>query len=510
MMEKPLSGSSRYLGVIALALCAFMQVLDTSIANVSIPYIAGDLATSTDDGAWVITMFAVGNAISLPLTGWLTKRLGSIRLTVLSTSFFTLTSWLCGVSWSMTMLVILRFIQGFVAGPLIPMSQSLMLVSFPAKQKNLALALWNMVVIVGPVIGPILGGWITYDYSWPWIFFINIPVGIFCTLVIWKIYSSYETPRIKAKVDAIGIFLLAVGIAAIQILLDRGQDFDWWRSRAIWTLTIVAIVALVAFVLWEWTEKEPIFDFHFFANRNFSLGVLLTSLSFMLLFSVIVISPLWLQSGMGYTALWAGLAVSTLGIFPFCSVLFVAKLMGRFPLRYLVMFGFICYSLSLFYFTRFTTAVSVGEVAFSRLLFGVGLSCYLAPLTAISFAHFPKDKLAAGQGIFHFCRIFMGGVGASLVVTMWERRSIHHHQYLANAINPYRPVSNELFATLKEWHLKGKAALTAVDELVWQQSYLLSVNDVFWVGAWMFIALIIPAFFFKKRRKIEAEIVSQG
>ncbi|MEM7174790.1 MAG: DHA2 family efflux MFS transporter permease subunit [Chlamydiota bacterium] len=506
MTEKPLAGSALYLGVISLALCAFMQILDTSIANVSIPYIAGDLGTSTDNGTWVITMFAVGNAISLPLTGWFTKRLGSIKTTLLSTGLFTVTSWLCGVSWSMDMLVILRFIQGFVAGPLIPMSQSLMIISFPAAKKNLALALWNMVVVVAPVLGPILGGWITYDYSWPWIFFINVPVGIFCTLIIWNIYREYETPKVKAKVDAVGIFLLACGVSSLQILLDRGQDLDWWRSNTVWLLTIVAVISLAIFVIWELTDSDPIIDFQFFTNRNFTIGVIVTALSFMLLFAAIVISPLWLQTGMGYTSLWAGIAVSPLGIFPFFSVLFVAKLMGQYPLRYLIMFGFVCYSLALFYFTTFTTAVSIGQVAFSRLLFGIGISVYLAPLTAVSFAHFPASKLASGQGVFHFFRIFMGGIGASAVVTIWERRTTHHHQYLVDSINPYHPISQELFSTLKDFHLEGKAALTVVDDLVWQQSYILSVNDVFWLSGWIFLILIVPLFFFKRRKKLVEDV----
>ncbi len=338
--SKPLEGITLFIGAIALSLCTFMQVLDTSIANVSIPYIAGDLAVSVTDGTWVITMFAVGNAISLPLTGWLTKRFGSIRVMFLSVLAFTIVSWLCGVSLNIKMLVGMRFMQGFVAGPLIPLSQSLMIMSFPKEKKNLALAIWNMVAIVGPIAGPILGGWITYNYSWPWIFFINVPVGIFCTLTIRGIYRNKETPIEKIKVDKIGIFLLAIAVFSLQIILDNGQELDWWRSNTIRILTMVSFLSFVFLFIWESFQKDPIFDLKMFRNRNYALGTILVSLSYMLLFGAIVLTPLWLQETMGYTAFLAGLAVSTMGVVPFFTVLIVAKLMNHIRLRYLIIASF--------------------------------------------------------------------------------------------------------------------------------------------------------------------------
>ena len=301
MKGNPLTGITLFLGAIALSLCTFMQVLDYSIANVSIPYIAGDLATSVNDGTWVITMFAVGNAIALPLTGLLTRRLGSIRLMILSVSLFTLFSWLCGMSINMNMLVVMRFIQGVVAGPMIPLSQSLMIMTFPREKRNLALALWNMVAVVGPIAGPILGGWITFNYSWPWIFFINIPVGIFCVLVIRSLYKKRETKIEKVRVDTVGILLLAFAVSALQILLDQGQQLDWMRSNIIVVLAVISVISFIFLFIWELTFDTPIMDLRMFKNRNFLIGTVITALSYMVLFGVIVITPLWLQEMMGYS-----------------------------------------------------------------------------------------------------------------------------------------------------------------------------------------------------------------
>lgn len=506
MNGKALVGLPLFIGAIALSLCTFMQVLDYSIANVSIPYISGDLAISVNDGTWVITMFAVGNAIALPLTGFFTKRFGSIRVMVISVALFTLFSWLCGMSFNITMLVVMRFIQGFVAGPLIPLSQSLMIVTFPKEKKNLALALWNMVAVVGPIAGPILGGWITYNYSWPWIFFINIPIGIFCAFVIRRLYKSRESETEKIKVDVMGLVFLAFAVSSLQIILDQGQQLDWWRNNLIRILTVVSVATFTFFFIWEFMSKNPLMDLRLFRNRNFAIGTGLTSLSYMVLFGVIVVSPLWLQESMGYTAQVAGLAVSTMGILPFFTVILVAKIMDRFRLRNLVILSFMCYGATLFYFSTFTTAVSFEVIATSRLYLGLGICCWLAPLTAITFARVPIEKLAMGQGVFHFWRILMGGVGTSIFVTLWERRGTYHHSNLVDSINPFNPTSKSLFADLKGLNITDEKALTVIDSIAWKQAMMLSLNDIFWLGGWTFIFLIVLAFFFKRRPQVPLSV----
>lgn len=507
MTGEPLQGPSLFFGALALSLCTLMQVLDYSIANVSIPYIAGDLGVSVDNGTWVITMFSVGNAIALPLTGWLVSRFGSIKIMVCSAALFTLFSWLCGASINIQMLIIMRFIQGIVAGPLIPLSQSLMIMSFKKEKKNFALAIWSMIAVVGPIAGPILGGWITYDYSWPWIFYINLPIGFLCVILIWQIYKTRETSTVKNRVDWIGIVLLAIGISAFQIVLDKGQDLDWWRSSVIRILSVVSIVSLIYLVIWELTEKNPIMDLFLFKNWNFSIGTILVSVSYALLFGAIVITPLWLQSNMGYTALLAGLAVSPMGILPFLTVLLVAKIMDRVKLTYLVAFTFLSFGFAFFLFTRFTTDVSFQVVATSRLLLGLGLCTWLAPLTVLSFSTIPTEKLASGQGLFHFFRIFFGGVGVSVFVTIWERRATLHHSHLGDSINPYNPISKNIFSLLRKFQITGKSALQFVDDMTWNQAFMLSTNDVFWVGGWAFVLFFLLAFSFHTRKK-EASMIT--
>lgn len=501
MTGNPLTGFTLFLGAIALSLCTFMQVLDYSIANVSIPYISGDLATSVNDGTWVITMFAVGNAIALPLTGLITRRFGSIRTMVISVALFTLFSWLCGLSISMPMLVIMRFIQGLVAGPLIPLSQSLMILSFPKEKKNLALAIWNMVAVVGPILGPILGGWITFNYSWPWIFFINIPVGIFCVIVVRALYKSRESIVEPVKVDGLGILLLAFAVSALQIVLDQGQQLDWWHSNVIRILSVISIVSFIFFFIWEFFHKDPIMDLGMFKNRNFAIGTMTTALSYMLLFGVIVITPLWLQESMGYTAQLAGLAVSTMGILPFLTIVLIAKIMDKVRLKYLVILAYISYGSVLLYFSTFTTAVSFKVIAWSRVLLGIGICTWLPALTALSFSQVTKEKLNMGTGMFHFFRILMGGVGTSIFVTIWERRGNHHHSNLVDSVNPFNPISKDYFANLKQLGFTGKKALAITDAEAWKQAMLLALNDIFWVGGWTFAILIVITFFFKNREK---------
>lgn len=499
--KKHFTGILLFIASISLSLCVFMQVLDYSIANVSIPYIAGSLAISQTDGTWVITMFAVGNSIALPLTGWFTTRFGSIKVMVASTLLFTFFSFLCGASVSIEMLVIFRFIQGFVAGPLIPLSQSLMILSYPPERKNLAIAIWTMVALVGPIAGPILGGWITYDYTWPWIFYINIPVGLICAIVIWHLYKDKETETQKIQLDWIGLFLLATCVSTLQILLDKGQQYDWFNSSTIIALAITSFVCLVFLILWEFLDENPIMDLSLFKDRNFSLGTAITALSYMFIFGAIVITPLWLQTYMGYTALWAGLAVSPMGIFPLITAPLVAKLMDRYSNRNLLALSFLIFGVSFYLFTNFTTAISFEDIALSRLFFGLGLCTWLSPLMALTFAYIPREKLPTATGIFHFFRIFMGGVGTSLSVTLWERRGTHHHSNLADSINPLNPNSQNLYSLLESLHIKGQAAVDTVNNLIDVQAFMLSTNDLFYLSLCTFVFFFFASFVFKKRLK---------
>src|SRR5580700_2773358 len=326
----PLSGGARIITLLALALATFMQVLDTTIANVSIPTIAGDLGVSADQGTWIITSFAVANGISVPITGWLMQRFGVVRTFVLSVVLFTLASFLCGISWSLPVLIMFRVLQGAVSGPMIPGSQALLMMLFPAEKKGTALAIWSMTMLVAPICGPVLGGYISDNYPWGWIFLMNVPVGLFCGAICWRFLRSHETPTRKLAIDKVGLVLLFVWVGALQVMMDQGKDLDWFSNNLIITLAIVSVLGLAAWIIWELTEKNPIVDLTLFKSRSFTLGTIALCLCYAVFFGNVVLMPLWQQTQLGYTATWAGLVSAPSGV----TAVLVAPFVGRFMAKY--------------------------------------------------------------------------------------------------------------------------------------------------------------------------------
>src|SRR6201992_762189 len=296
---QPLQGTALTIGTIALSLATFMNVLDTPIANVSIPAMSGDLGVSPDHGTWVITSFGVANAISLPLTGWLTRRFGQVKLFTWSVTLFTIASFLCALAPTLNMLILFRVLQGAVAGPMMPLSQALLLSSYPKAKAGAALGMWSITTLVAPVVGPVLGGWITDNISWPWIFYINVPVGIIAGVATWIIYKSRETPTMSLPIDKIGLLLLVLWVGALQVMLDKGKDLDWFGSGQIITLPIVAVFVFVLFLIWELTEKHPVVDLSLFSRRNFLISTIAMLMAYGLFFGNVVLLPLWLQQDMG-------------------------------------------------------------------------------------------------------------------------------------------------------------------------------------------------------------------
>src|SRR5262245_5064533 len=362
----PLTPAQRAAITVALSLAVFMNVLDLSIANVAIPEIAGELGVSADEGTWLITSFAVSAAIAMPLTGWLGRRFGEVRTFVVCTAAFTLASFLCGLSVNLPMLVAMRMLQGFAAGPMIPLSQSVLLANYPDDRKNLALALLVMVTITAPVLGPILGGWITDSWRWQWVFYVNVPVGIVATLLTAVVLRGHETPVARVPVDKVGIGLLALGIGSLQLMLDRGKDLDWFASPAIVALSITALVGLVFFVAWDLTEEHPAVDLRLFARRNFTAGTAALCLAYAVYFGNIVLLPLWLQTQMGYTATWAGLATAPIGLLPLLLALPVGRYMSHIDLRWWVTVSLGAFAVTSFWCAGFNTQVAFGEIAWAR------------------------------------------------------------------------------------------------------------------------------------------------
>jgi DHA2 family multidrug resistance protein len=496
-------GSQLYLLNLALGLGTFIQILDTSIANVAIPYIAGNLSVSVDEGTWIITSFAASNAVMLPLTGWLSDYFGRVRLFVWSIILFSISSLLCGLAINLSMLVFFRVIQGAVAGSLIPLSQSLIDSCNPPEKRGSALGFWGMIVIVAPVLGPIVGGYLTYAYSWPWIFYINLPIGFFSASVVWYYLKERESKIVRAPIDWLGLFLLSLGVASMQIMLDKGKDLDWFESSTIIALTIISIVALTYFAIWSYFQRHPIVDFSFFKNRNFALGTFFTSIGYMVFFGSTVTVPLWLQTQQNYTPLWAGIAVAPVGVIPILFSTTVGKYLHRFDLRLVSSLSFSLFALGFLYQSSFTTEVSLHKVMLARFIQGFGVVLFFLPLAYQTLGEVDKNHYARAAGLFHFLRILIAsGFGTSLAIQLWIRLEIFHYSRLTEAFTDYRPSITQLYEHLAE---KGNFSRNMITQLldtqITQQAYMLSTNDLSWLGACTFILMIPMLFLFKRVRQ---------
>lgn len=493
----PLKGSRLVLLTLSLSLGIFMNVLDVSIANVAIPTIAGDLAVSPDNGTWVITSFAVSQAIMLPLTGWLARRFGEVRLYVISTLLFTITSVLCGLSANLPMLIIFRVLQGAVSGPMIPLSQSILLANYPDEKKGFATGIWAMTAVVGPIFGPIMGGWITDNYTWPWIFYINLPVGIFSAVFTWITLTGRETKTVKAPIDMVGLILLIFGVGCLQVLLDKGNDLDWFHSNFILVLGIISLVSMSFLIVWELTDKAPIIDLSLFARRNFTIGTIALSLGFLVYFSNVVIFPLWLQTQMGYTPTWAGLAAAPVGILPFFLTPFVGNYMGKFDLRIITSLGFLIFAVTSFWQANFYTDVGFSQLIQPRFVQGLGITFFFTPLISIVISGMPPQRMASALGLANFCRILGGSFGTSLSVTIWDRRESFHHSRLVENINHFNPASTSALHQLQSIGLNEQQGYGFIDAVITNQSFMLSTDDIFWLSGWIFVCLLVVIWFAK-------------
>ena len=483
---------------LALALATFMQVLDSTIANVAIPTIAGDLGASSSQGTWVITSFGVANAIAIPITGWLAKRFGEVRLFSGSILLFVLASWLCGIAHSLEMLIACRVLQGIAAGPIVPLSQSLLLNNYPPQRRSMALAFWSMTVVVAPIFGPILGGWISDSFHWGWIFFINIPIGIFVVITAWTLLGKRETKTVRQPVDMIGLVLLIVGVGCLQLMLDRGREEDWFSSSEIVLLTVAAVIGIVGLIIWELGDEHPVVDISLFNSRNFTVGCLCTSLAFLVYLGSVVLIPLLLQNVMGYTATWAGLAAAPIGLFP----LLLSPLIGRFgnklDMRILVTISFFIYALTFHWrAVTFEPNMSFADIALPQLVQGIAVACFFMPLTTITLSGLRPDQMASASSLFNFLRTLAGSVGTSLTTFLWYNRESLHHERFVEKINPYNPIANEYYHSMNTAGLNDGQASAALAQSISRQGFLISANEIFWASAIVFMLLFIVVWFAK-------------
>lgn len=484
------------IATLALAIGSFMNVLDSTIVNVSLSHIAGDFAVAPTQGTWVITSYAVAEAIFLPLIGWLTKRFGIVRQYIFATLFFTCASVLCGLSFSFEFLLFARVLQGVVGASMIPLSQTLMLTFYPKEKRSIALGIWSMTIILAPVFGPLIGGWITDSLSWRWCFYINVPFGILSTYIVHAIFKrkGYKDKTVKEPIDFYGLLFLAIGIGSLQIMLDKGNDLNWFSSKVIIVLSIISFVFLVLLVIWEWYQDNPVVNIRLFLNKNFSVGSLCLTLGSMAFFSAVVVIPLWLQNYMGYTALSSGTATCTMGI----ASLFLAPLLGnllnKYDARIFTVIGFVAFAISSFSFS-YTPDVTEGYVAFSRFITGIGLAFFFIPLNVITLSDVSPSELAGASGLYNFMRNIGSSFGTSLSINYWTNKITLHHSNLVSAIQPGNPNFNSF---ISQFPGPIQAKLEVIDNIITLQSAIMGVNDLMLISG-VIMLFLIPFVFIAKR-----------
>ncbi len=478
------------LATIGLSLGTFMQVLDLTIANVSLPTIAGNLGVSQDQSTWVITSFTVCQAIMLPMTGFLSRRFGEVKVFLAAALLFTAFSLMCGLSTSLSMLVLFRALQGAACGPMYPITQSLMVSIYPRDKRAVALSIITMITVVAPIVGPVAGGWITDSYSWRWVFFINVPLGVFAVAVVFAQMGKRVEQLSKVRLDRVGLVSLILGVGALQILLDKGQDDDWFHSGLIVTLAIVAAISLCVFVIWELTEEKPLVDLRLLRHRNFAAGTLVMVLGYALFFSVVLMLPLWLQNTLGYTALWSGLAAAPLGFIPVLLTYWVGKYAHKFDLRWMASFSFVAIGFACFQLGGFDTDVNFGAVAFTELLMGLGMAFFFLPVLTITLSDLEGPEVAEGSGSSTFLRTVGASFAVSIVTYLWARGGDASHANLADHINPFRPEVHQAI-TAMGGHLQQYAV--GINRIITQQATQISFNHLFdglAIGFFILIAVV--------------------
>ena len=486
----PLEPGARRLATVALSLATFMNVLDTTIANVSLPNIAGDLGVSPSQGTWVITSFGVANAIAVPLTGWLSQRFGQVRLFVGSVVMFVIASLLCGLAHSLEMLIAARVLQGAVAGPMIPLSQALLLQAYPREKSGMALAMWSMTTLVAPVLGPILGGWLSDNLSWPWIFYINVPVGLGAAWLSWRLLKARESATRRLPIDKVGLALLVIWVGALQIMLDKGKELDWFASGEIVALAAVAAVGFALFVAWELTDAHPVVDLTLFARPNFLFGVIAMATGYGVFFGNVVVMPLWLQQFMGYTATWAGLVTAPIGLLALLLSPVIGKILPRTDPRRIATVAFLVFALVSFMRAGFSTDIATGNVVLPQVIQGIAMATFFIPLVSITLSGLPLERVPSASGVSNFVRITFGAFGASLMTTLWERRAALHHEQLAAQVSSYNPIAGGVLDGMAAQGIDATRALAVLERQVTVQAFSLAANDVFWLSGVLFLGLV--------------------
>lgn len=504
--EQPaLHGAMLWVGAIVLALANFLAVLNMTIANVTVPNMAGALGAGSSQGTWIITAYAVAEAITVPLTGWLSARFGAVRVFSLSVVMFGVASLLCGLSTSLGMLLAMRVLQGMAGGPLLALSQTLLLRIFPKKQAMQAMGLWAMTTLLAPVAGPVLGGWICDNYSWPWVYFINVPMALAFGAIAWGLLKRYEEPLVRTPVDKIGFLLLVIWVASLQIMLDEGKDLDWFSSEKIRVLAVVAAIGFVSFLIWELTEEHPIVDLRVFRHRGFAASMFVLALAFGAFFGINVLTPLWLQYNMGYTTTWAGLVVAWGGLLSVVFSPIAASLSNRFDARWLIFIGCFWLGADTLWRSVATADMDYWTIVIPLFFMGVGMPMYYVPLTGLAMGSVDERETASAAGLMNFIRTISGAFATSLVTTSWQDRRYIAHDQLSGIVDPTGQLAAQIAGAPA---LAGQAAREMFDNMVTSQSLLLATNGLMVVIAIIFfISAFAIAVAPKAARSVDAAAI---
>ena len=472
----PLTGAPLFIAALAIGLGNFLVVLDTTIANVSVPTIAGSLGVSSSQGTWVITSYAVAEAITVPLTGWLAKRFGAMRVFIACYFGFAVLSLVCGLSSSLGMLIGGRVVLGLFGGPIMPLSQMLLLRIFPPEKATLATVIWAMTTLVGPVAGPILGGIICDSIGWGWIFFIKVPVAALGGFTVLALMRGQPDPVEKrAKVDGVGLALLILWVGALQIMLDEGRNQDWFASEEIRLLAVVAAIGFAAFLIWELTEREPIVDLRIFRYRGFTASAITFAVGFGAFFASIVILPLWLQQNMGYTATWAGYATGIMGLLAIVSAPIVGQATEKIDPRFIISVGIFGLGAMTAWRLSFNNDVTFMQMAWPTLLTGPFMVMFFVPVTGLAMASVSPGEQANAAGISNFMRTLGGAFATSLVQTGWTNAMRTNQTELAGAMHQGEAALGEMVAG----GASQETATAMLSGMVQSQSVMLATLNMF-------------------------------
>jgi DHA2 family multidrug resistance protein len=480
---KPLVGATLLLAGFLLAIGNFMVVLDMTIANVSVPNIAGGLAVSPQQGTWVITSYSVAEAIMVPLTGWLAGRFGAVKVFITGMVGFGICSALCGLAPSLSFLVLFRVMQGICGGPIMPMSQTLLMRIFPPAQRGQAMGIWSMTTVTAPIAGPILGGLLCDNVGWQWIFYINVPVVVVCAFLAFRVLGSHDTSTEKRPVDLVGLGLLITFVGSLQIMLDKGKELDWFSSPTIIGLALTAAIGFAAFLIWELTAADPIVNLRVFRRPGFTPAVITISLTFGAFFSSIVLVPLWLQTNMGYTATWSGYVTAFGGVLAVVMSPIVARWTGKYDARLLVSFGVLWLAGVAIFRAGSNSSMNYWSLALPFLAQGFAMPFFFIPTNQIALNSVLPSEVAAAAGLSNFLRTTSAAFATSLVTTFWENNSTKDHALLAGRLNDPQGT----LATLRAGGMSPEQALNQLDFLTQSQAVMLATNHMFLVTVVVFV-----------------------